>query len=77
MILYWVTTEDHYEDWFVVAPSPDEKVILPYLSLTQRCSLFNLDKLFYFASIFIRIFKHLVAKILAVESPPVSYSFLY
>ena len=24
MILYWVTTEDHYEDWFVLAPSPVE-----------------------------------------------------
>ena len=24
MILYWVTTEDHYEDWFVLAPSPEE-----------------------------------------------------
>jgi hypothetical protein len=24
MILYWVTTEDHDEDWFVLAPSPEE-----------------------------------------------------
>ena len=24
MILYWVTTEDHYEDWFVFAASPEE-----------------------------------------------------
>jgi hypothetical protein len=24
MKLYWVTTEDHDEDWFVVAPSPTE-----------------------------------------------------
>ena len=24
MILYWVTTEDHFEDWFVLAPSPEE-----------------------------------------------------
>jgi hypothetical protein len=22
--LYWVTTEDHDEDWFIVAPSPTE-----------------------------------------------------
>ena len=24
MKLYWVTTEDHDEDWFIVAPSPTE-----------------------------------------------------
>ncbi len=24
MILYWVTTEDHFEDWFVLAASPEE-----------------------------------------------------
>ena len=24
MILYWVTTDDHDEDWFVLAPSPEE-----------------------------------------------------
>ena len=24
MILYWVTTDDQYEDWFVLAPSPEE-----------------------------------------------------
>ena len=24
MHLYWVTTEDHDEDWFVVAPDPYE-----------------------------------------------------
>ncbi len=24
MNLYWVTTEDHHEDWFIIASSPEE-----------------------------------------------------
>jgi len=32
MCLYWVTTEDHGEDWFVVANNAQERTSFPWIS---------------------------------------------